>query len=91
MNDIQNLEHAVIIGAAQLLGAAMKLAEAQDNAMMRRAQMVHDAQGLVPILTITCPHGNPTALAISLGYADPVSGMIKAQLFALSAHAEQLQ
>ena len=92
MTEIENLEHAVIVGAAQLLGLAMKLAEAQsDTAMVRRAQMLHDSQELAPVLTITCPHGNPTALAISLDYADPDTGVIRAQLFALNAQAESLQ
>lgn len=91
MTEIENLEHAVIVGAAQLLGAAIKLAEAQDNAMIRRAQMLHDNQGLAPVLTVTCPHGDPTGLAISLDYADPDTGVIKVQLFALTAKSERLQ
>ena len=92
MNDTQKFEHAVITGASQLLGAAMKLAEAHGNpAMLRRAQMLHDAQGLVPVLTITCAHGDSTALAVSLNYADADTGAIKVQLFSLRAQAERLQ
>ncbi len=91
MNEIVLLEDKIITCAAQLLDAAMRLAEAQDNAMMRRAQILHDAQGLVPVLTITCPHGDSTALAVSLNYADADTGMIKVQLLSLTAKAERLQ
>jgi len=92
VNEIVLLEDKLITGAAELLSVAMRLAQATGNpAMLRRAEMLHDAQGLAPVLTITCLHGDSTALAVALGYADPDSGVVKAELFALSAQAEQLQ
>lgn len=86
------LESRLIGHAAKLLHAALQLAKATNNpAMVRRAEMLHDNQGLAPVLTITCAHADLSRIALDLSFCETESGDIKATLFSLTAQAETVQ
>lgn len=86
------LESRLIGHAAKLLHAALQLAKATaDPAMVRRAELLHDNQGLTPVLTITCAHADLSRVALDLSFCDPETGVAKAALLSLTAQAETVQ
>lgn len=87
--DHSALESSVISAAAQLLHNALQFSKTTgDPALTRRAEMLHDAKGLVPMLIVTCKHADLSQVAIDLSFVHPDSGESVAQLFAITARRE---
>lgn len=89
---IEEKEILLISKAAELLQLALNHADATgDKSQNRRAGLLHDNQGLVPSLMITCGHGGLDKIALELNFTDPTTGHHRVRLLALHAAQETVQ